>query len=170
MAAGGGGRHLKLVTDANVWIDLDNGSVLTATFALAHEFVSPDVVVVELGDELGEMVRATGLVIVSQAVAADEQWVSLRRRYRYPSDADLHALRLAIAEDSGLLTGDRQLREAAEEHGLEVHGVLWVLDELVTAGLLGMAAAAVALRRMLADGARLPAAECERRLVRWGRT
>ena len=95
--------------------------------------------------------------------------MELRTRYRYPSDADLYALRLAIAQRWSLLTGDRELREAAEDRGLEVHGVLWVLDELVSAGVLTMQAAATALERMLAEGARLPADEGERRLLGWGR-
>ena len=42
---------------------------------------------------------------------------------------------LALAEELGdslLLTGDGPLRRVAEDNGIEVHGVLWVTDEMET--------------------------------------
>lgn len=33
-------------------------------------------------------------------------------------------------DDAILLTGDQNLRRVAEGHDLEVHGVLWVVEEL----------------------------------------
>ena len=35
-----------------------------------------------------------------------------------------------------LLTGDKKLRKEAEEHGVEVHGTLWIIDTLVDNGLI----------------------------------
>ncbi len=35
-----------------------------------------------------------------------------------------------------LLTGDKSLRKEAEENGLEVHGSIWVVTEIVDAKLL----------------------------------
>ena len=126
-------------------------------------------VVAELGAELGGLVRDQGLLVVSREAGADERWAELRVRYRHPSDEDLHALLLATERRWGLLTGDRELRQAAEEQGLEVHGVLWVLDELVAKDLLAMRAAARALKTMLESGSRLPEDECEKRRIQWGR-
>lgn len=56
-----------------------------------------------------------------------------------------------------LLTGDGRLRDLAARHKIEVHGVLWVLDE-VHAHDLATAREIVAALRLLADGpgARLP--------------
>ncbi|MHB8995211.1 MAG: PIN domain-containing protein [Armatimonadota bacterium] len=170
MAEAGGGGGVIFVTDANVWIDLDNGGLTALVFALPYDFVSPDVVVHELGDELGGRLLDGGLVEHTTGPEADAAFANLRARYKHPSDEDLYALLLALEQRWGLLTGDRELREAAEGHGLEVHGLLWVLDELVDAELLAMRAAARALQRILDDGARLPADECDKRLLHWGRT
>jgi predicted nucleic acid-binding protein len=158
-----------LVTDANVWIDLDNGELTALVFALPHDFVSPDVVVNELGDELGGRLVDQGLTKLARETETDAEFAALRAHYRHPSDEDLYALLLAIEQRWGLLTGDRELREVAEEHGLEVHGLLWVLDELVAAELLAARGAARALQTILDQGARLPAEECGKRLLHWGR-
>jgi len=158
-----------LVTDANVWIDLDNGGLTALVFALEYEFVSPDVVVNELGDELGGRLIDQGLVEYATESETDDAFADLRARYKHPSDEDLYALLLAIQQDWGLLTGDRQLRDAAKEYGLEVHGLLWVMDELVAARLLAPRAAARSLTTIRELGARLPDDECDKRLLHWGR-
>ena len=50
---------------------------------------------------------------------------------------------------------------------LSVHGVLWLLDEMVHFQAIAPAQAANALGRMLDQGARLPADECRKRLASW---
>jgi hypothetical protein len=62
------------------------------------------------------------------------------------------------------------LRDLAETISLETHGVLWVLDEIEAAELLSHAELATSLQKMLDQGARLPAHECEQRFVRWSGT
>ena len=156
-----------LVTDANVWIDLDNGGLTALVFALDHEFVSPDVILQELGPELAGRLLDEGLTSHPTDAVADDAFAELRVLYKRPGDADLLALLLAIEHRWTLLTGDRHLREAAERHGLEVHGLLWVLDSLVAAELLAERAAALALQTILDQGARLPESECARRLQDW---
>ncbi|MCE5216046.1 type II toxin-antitoxin system VapC family toxin [bacterium] len=170
MAEAGGGRSLSLVTDANVWIDLDNGGLTALVFALGYEFVSPDTVVDELGPDLAGRLLDQGLLSHSAGPESGAALLELRSRYKHPSDADLYALLLAIEQGWGLLTGDRQLREAAQGQQLEVHGLLWVLDELVARRLLAVRAAARALTTIREQGARLPADECDERLLRWGTT
>jgi predicted nucleic acid-binding protein len=93
--------------------------------------------------------------------------VALRARYRRVSANDLFALVLARALGVTLLTGDRHLRKVAEQEGVEVHGTLSVLDEMVRLGVVAPAGAAEALERMLERGSRLPKAECRRRLRKW---
>jgi predicted nucleic acid-binding protein len=66
-----------------------------------------------------------------------------------------------------LVTGDAALRHAAEEEGVEVHGTLWLLDNLIVDGLLPSATGAFALERMQKHGSRFPQDECNDRLERW---
>ena len=80
---------------------------------------------------------------------------------------DQTALFLAMELNAILLTGDRRLRLEGLKRKIEVRGLLWILDELVTKQLLPPRLAAVKLRSMLADGAFLPRDECEKRFQTW---
>ncbi|WP_221038674.1 DUF3368 domain-containing protein [Gelria sp. Kuro-4] len=50
-----------------------------------------------------------------------------------------------------------------------MHGTLWILEEPVRQRIVTPPKAARALEKMRAKGSRLPRAECERRLRKWGR-
>ena len=160
-------RPVKLVTDANVWIDLDNGGLTTVVFSLPHAFASPDTVVRELGPELGAELGALGLEVLETPPERQHEWVTLRARYRLPSDAGLHALPHARLLGTRLVTGDRDLRNATDAEGVQVSGQLWIMDELVDRALLSRRAAGHSLRQIRDDGVRLPADEVRKRLRAW---
>ena len=55
----------------------------------------------------------------------------LINEFRSLSQYDCYALCLALEiENTILLSGDRNLRKKAEEMSVDVHGVIWVVDEL----------------------------------------
>jgi predicted nucleic acid-binding protein len=54
------------------------------------------------------------------------------------------------------LTGDAALRQAARDHGVEVHGTLWIVEQLVRAGILSAVRARTAFDAMREAGSRLP--------------
>lgn len=52
------------------------------------------------------------------------------------SKPDLSSYLLARSKGWMLLTGDRKLRERAEEIGIQCHGVLWIFEQLLSLGIL----------------------------------
>ncbi|MEL7644826.1 MAG: hypothetical protein AAGU04_00980 [Anaerolineaceae bacterium] len=66
-----------------------------------------------------------------------------------------------------MVTGDRRLNELAKAQEVPVHGVLWILDEMVIHHVLTATQAAFALREMLDQGASLPDGECQKRFDHW---
>jgi len=88
----------------------------------------------------------------------------LAARYLRPSRQDLFALVLAETLGATLLTGDGALREAAREMGVEVHGTIWLLDQMMAHGIIDGQKRAQALRLMIDSGSRLPKDEVESRL------
>lgn len=75
-----------------------------------------------------------------------------------------------MAEEIGckLLTGDQALRKAAEkESNVVVHGVLWLLDQMIEHKILSKKKARASLQQMVDSGARLPRAACDERVKNW---
>jgi rRNA-processing protein FCF1 len=155
------------ITDTNFWIDLDTAVLLEPIFRLPFEWHAPDVIVAELERPDGAALVRRGLVVRELSGSQVAQTLELATRYSRPSRADLFALALASAEQALLVTGDRHLRQAAEQEGVPVHGTLWALDELVGNGILIPMQAASALLRMKGAGRRLPGEEVDRRLRLW---
>lgn len=95
------------------------------------------------------------------------QIATLNGRYPGPSPKDLGVLVVAGADDGIVVTGDAPLRAAAEAEGLTVHGVLWMLDQLVEQDITAPSRSAAALDAMVQQGSRLPEEPIEKRLRRW---
>jgi len=155
------------VTDTNVWIDLDDAGLTDLIFRLPLNLQAPDVIVAELERPDGAVLVERGLQVRELTGSQVLEVARLARQYLRPSRSDLFALVLAKSEGATLLTGDRHLRSAAESEGVNVHGTLWLVDEMVEARLLEQREAAARLLRMVQAGRRLPTEEVKRRLKIW---
>ncbi len=157
-----------LVSDTSVLIDLERGDLLEAAFSLRYQFVVPDVLFHrELTGELGHRLTGLGLVVAELPGAEIEKALFYRRSHPALSVTDAFALVLAGERGWTLLTGDAVLRRVAERNGVDCHGLLWLLDELESAGVAP---------RVLRDGlraiaehprCRLPRTEIRMRLRRY---
>jgi hypothetical protein len=156
-----------LITDTNIWIDLENGGILVEVFRLPYRFLTPDFAIPELIRPGWETLHGLGLEAHELLAEQVVELVQLRQTYRNLSIIDLAAFLLAKTLNGTLLTGDFRLNELANANGLSVHGVLWLLDEMVHFQALTPGQAVVALGRMLDKGARLPAEECSNRVTSW---
>jgi len=146
---------------------LYNGRLLEKVRLLQYEFILPDVIVAELIDPPGEIMIRLGYSVQQFPAEAIEHFLSLRERYTKPSTNDLFALLMAQINNCTLITGDGDLREAAINEGIAVHGLLWLMDRLVEYQTLTTAEAANSLESILAAGSWLPKRECDIRLKRW---
>jgi predicted nucleic acid-binding protein len=156
------------VVDTNTLIDLYRGGVHRELFRLPFTVLAPDVIVAELIEPPGPALLDLGLQVVEFTSAEVLTVIDLSRTHPEVSINDLFALILARNRNVLLLTGDKRLRRIAEdEYGLDVHGTLWLLDQLVKHKIVPSPRAAIALRDMLKSGSRLPKSECDRRLRKW---
>jgi predicted nucleic acid-binding protein len=147
---------LLVVSDANVLIDMETGGLTGSLFSLGHDIVVADVVFAEeLADQHGHLLTM-GLSQKILEPAAIGRMASLVATYAAVSRNDLFSLALAQQEACCLLTGDADLRKAAEREGIPVHGTLWAVEEMVRAGLITKAVARAAYGRMRDSGRRLP--------------
>lgn len=155
------------VVDTNILIDLRNGGLITEFFKLPVSVHAPDVIVAEMLDSNGEIFLAHGMEVRELSGKQVREVYRLRLLQPNVSTNDMFALVLARDTRATLLTGDKNLRKFAEQQMVTVHGMLWVLDELVRLNVISRFAVAEALERLIATGSRLPREACEARLLRW---
>jgi predicted nucleic acid-binding protein len=157
---------LLLVSDANILIDLEEGGIIALLFRLSYEIVTPDLL---FADEMAAMyphLPDWGLKLGELGAAAMFDVARLSQTYRGPSRYDCMALALARQESCPLLSGDRDLRQAALNEGVSVHGTIWVVEQMLSQGLLNPTSARSAFDAMRNAGSRLPWAEVEKMIKR----
>lgn len=152
------------VTDSNIWVDLHFGRLVEKAFSLPIRFAAPDVIIDELQRPSGSDLVACGLRVEELSGEMVLKVADLAVRHLRPSRQDLFALVLAEALEATLLTGDGALRDAAREIGVEVHGTIWLLDQMMAHGIIDGRERAQALKLMIDYGSRLPKEEVESRL------
>lgn len=155
------------ISDTNIWIDFGRAGLLDALFALPFTFVSTDIVVGELHHPDSKGLLKRGLVVQRLTEAEVESLYELMMEHGNSALADVSCYLVAKTQGHPLLTGDGRLRKQAIKDGLQVHGALWLLDELVAHAVIKPSKAAAALQSMLEQGARLPTHECTQRVDKW---
>jgi predicted nucleic acid-binding protein len=145
-----------LISDANIFIDFEEGGILESLFELDDTIGVPDLLFVEELQEQHAHLLDLGLKLMELASETVQRVVGLAGIYRKPSRLDLAALALAEQESCPLLTGDMELRVAAEKEGVEVRGTLWICERLVQENVMTVSQLEVAYQRMKTAKRRLP--------------
>lgn len=151
-------------------IDLERGALLDDVFLLPFEFAVPDLLFRrELIGPLGDQLLSRGLRV--EALSSQEvsrATIVLRQRPAL-SVADTFAFSLAESRGWTLLTGDGDLRRLAIAERLDVHGVLWVIDNLEGGRHVSLKKLHEGLTAISTHPrCRLPASEIKKRLARYG--
>ena len=158
---------LILISDANILIDMHDGNLIEAMFKLSYQFAAPDVIYTEELQERHAYLTNLGLKIHSMNGTLVGIVEAFAVQYPRPSRNDLFALVLAQNQKCPLLTGDGALRKAAENENVEVHGTLWLVNEMYETGLISITEAESAFNTMRARGSRLPWKNIEKMIAKW---
>jgi predicted nucleic acid-binding protein len=158
-----------LVSDTSVLIDLERGQLLEEMFRLPFEFAVPDLLYArELAGPLGEQLMALGLRVEVLTPAELSRATIARRQNARLSTPDTFALAIAQSRQWTLLTGDGALRELAHAERIDMHGVLWLFDQLADGNHVALDRLHQGLNTIFAHPrCRLPANEVRRRLARF---
>ena len=162
-----------LVNDTNIFIDLHSVGLLEEMCRLPYEIHTVDFVVAEIADadqrRIFDGLVARGEISVDgftadKVIEIVEEHSSVSGNLSIP---DCSVCYFARKHNVPMLTGDRRLRRYAEEQSIEVHGILFIFDELVRHDIISTSMAADRLEELFAINARLPKAEIRERINRW---
>lgn len=164
-----------VVSDTSCMIDLRKAGLLEPLLRLPYSFVMPETLFEDewlcLSHDEKRALRGLGLQVRTLPGRLVER---AARHFNMHTRLELNdCFALALAEeirDCILLTGDSPLRAVAEADGIEVHGVLWAIDEMEVHGVVPQRVLYDALRLFHDDDlVFLPAEELSRRMRRLAR-
>lgn len=139
-----------VVSDACCLIDLDKVEAVVEVLRLPFDFVVPDILyaneVRSLQNISPEELPSHGLELRELSGASVARAQAYFQQNRELSLNDCFALVLAEAEENAILfTGDGALRAFASSRGIQTHGVLWAVEQMVDAAIIDKATALAAL-------------------------
>lgn len=163
-----------VINDTNIFLDLYDVDLLDTFFQLPLQVHTVDFVVDEI-KRPAQRVVIQQLISQGMLVVKDFSSASIPNLFQFnvecggnltltDSTVIFYALSLSGCR---ILTGDRQLRNRAEERGIAVSGILYVFDQLVEHGLLPPSEAAQKLEALFKINTRLPKREIEARIEKW---
>lgn len=154
-----------IVSDSSCLIDLRKASLLQTFLRLPYEILIPNTLFEE---ELLKFTTAEKALLRGGLKVMDLPGENVLRAQHVVSNMpqlSIHdGFAFALAEMCPgciLLSGDGGLRTLAEEHDIEVRGVLWVIDEIYRNGLVGTEDIVTVLRLFIDD----PTVRLPRRLL-----
>jgi|SRR5690625_477115 len=159
-----------LISDTNIFIDLIEGNILHLLFRLSYQVGVPDILYFEeLAGQHSNLIDLglTTLTLESESMVYAH---TLTRNYQRASRNDCFALALAKQENAPLITGDKELRKAAEKEQVKCKGTIWVVEKMLIQQLISVDDACSAFKRMKKQQRRLPWEQVEKMLSKNKRT
>jgi len=155
-----------IISDANILIDFEHADLTPRLFQLELDLAVPDLLYHdELSRHHGDL-PALGLQLLELPPELIGQAYAYRSRYPKPSIYDLFALVLSLDRQCPLLTGDKALRQLAQNEGVDVFGTLWLMERLFDVRLVTIDEMELAYQTMLDNQSRLPEREIGTQLRR----
>jgi predicted nucleic acid-binding protein len=158
-----------IINDANILIDIETSGLTSLVFELDYRFAVSDILYQEEIEPYISEFKETAL----EAIVFDQKTngLLLEKIVLYKETAlsrnDISAMVLAIKNNCILLTGEKLLRDIATKEGVEVHGILWLMEELFSSELINSQGVINAYEAMRRDGSRLPWDEIKKQLERF---
>ena len=144
-----------LVSDSSILIEFAKRELLDRMFSLDFEFAVPDLLFYEELIDLGSVSRQDLLDYGLKVESLNDEGVQAATAYQAERTAlsvvDAFALALADLQGWRLLTEDRTMRIVAESKNISCLDAMWVLDEMLDAGILSVAQALAVLEAMRND-------------------
>lgn len=159
------------ISDANIFIDLFAIELIESFFQLNLVLHTTDLIISELDFEEQAILMEyseKGMLTVKKLddVELDElKETAIASKKLSKPDVSIYAYAKAL--NAMILTSDRPLRREAESKGFEVHGVLWLFDQLISQALITQAVAVEKMTELMCVNTWLPKNECMKRIEKW---
>jgi predicted nucleic acid-binding protein len=158
-----------IITDTNVLFDVIKIGALPEFFSLDYEICTTVFVIHEIlpspQKELVEtFIRAKKLIVYDFSEEEIESVQNFNTQKDLKRFTDKSVIWKSLQLSCPMLTGDQRMREVAEKMNIEVHGSIWIIEELVTKTLISGEKAKFLYEQLRLTNSRLPKDEIEKRI------
>jgi len=158
-----------IITDTNVLFDVIKISALPEFFSLDYDICTTVFVIEEIKPSgqrelVDTFIRAKKLTVIEFTGEDVEDVVNFDTVKGLKRFTDKSVIWKSVQLNCPMLTGDKKMKEIAENIGIEVHGSIWVIDELYNYNLISSEKAIELLEQLLKTNSWLPRNEIERRI------
>ena len=145
-----------LISDSNIFIDMEVSKLTQKMFELPYQFAVPDILYYEELDEEHDNLLEYGLEM--KKLSPESISYVDTTLYQYSKIGFYDKLALATAKQEGcpLVTGDGALRKAGKNEAVIIFGTVWLIDELIIHSIITVDEAKEAYDLMKENGRRLP--------------
>lgn len=160
-----------IIKDTNVFFDIISISALPEFFALDFEICTTDFVVREIlesyqKEQIESFIRAKKLIVFKLTANEIEEIQNFATRRFFKGITNKTVLWKSHQLNCPLLTGDKKLRNEAEDLKIEVHGSIWVIKSIVEREIISKSKGAELLEKLKLINASLPQDEIDKLIKR----
>jgi predicted nucleic acid-binding protein len=158
-----------IITDTNVLFDVIKIGALPEFFSLEYEICTTVFVIQEIlsspqKETVETFIRAKKLIVFGFSIEEVEEVINFNTGRDLKRFTDKSVIWKSLQLKCPMLTSDRKMREVAEKMGLEVHGSIWIIDELIGNNLISTEKARILLEQLQLTDSWLPKDEIEKRI------
>ncbi|HAQ20070.1 MAG TPA: hypothetical protein DCR40_12700 [Prolixibacteraceae bacterium] len=156
-----------IITDTNVFFDVISIGAMPEFFMLDFEICTTDFVIKEIlesnqKEQIESFVRAKRLIVFKLTANEVEEIQNFVTRRFFKGITDKTVLWKSHQLKCPLLTGDKKLRNEAEDLKIEVHGSIWVINKLIEKEIITKAKGTELLEQLKLINASLPHDEIDK--------
>ena len=131
---------ILLITDTNVFFDLLSCNALEGLFGIGYHVQTTDLVVNEIKkaeqkEQVEFFIKLKKLEVIEFDGDGVSKLMELKTKRVFKRITDRSVLFVALESKSLLLTGDKNLKDEAEENGIKVHGSIWAIRKMWESGI-----------------------------------
>ncbi|NDP22472.1 MAG: PIN domain-containing protein [Paludibacter sp.] len=157
-----------LINDANILIDIVKLGLVEAFLSLDFDLHTTDFVFAELDDQQQKDISSERLKIITTVNQQDfTSIMSLLNAHKGLSFEDCSVWHYTQKLEGTLITGDGALRKKALQSGLNVKGIIYIIEEIKNNGLLPLQTCIEKLTELKVINNRLPLQEIDKRIEIW---
>lgn len=159
-----------IVTDANILMFLSRLELVDSFIGMNYEVHTTDYIIDEYykGNKRDQKLKRLDKYIRSGKVEIHEysleELMPIYEIKQSLSIADCSIYKLSMELEAFLLTGDKTLKIFSEQSGIKVHGIIWLVDEMLKRDIIDKVEYKEKLAELKNLSQRLPVEEIDRRL------